>query len=42
MTMTGVLMHLWDATESVRLAESHFPSEAALHEGVAFPWSENK
>jgi len=33
-------MHLWDATEPIGLAASHYPSKAVQHEGGAFPWSE--
>lgn len=39
--MTGVSMHLWDATEPIGLAVNHFPSKAVQHEDGAFPCREN-
>jgi len=41
-SMTGVSMHLWDATEPIGLAVSHYPSKAVQHEGGAFPLSEKR
>lgn len=40
--MTGVSMHLWDATEPIGLAVNHFPSKAVQHEDGAFPCRENR